>query len=118
MAWDSDTNALFAATNCTYVDRLGYHHDYRRAKIPRGLRGDYDGEGEGDEDEETEENDDDDDWDDDTCWPKSAHHHENYFGYNFDAGEHRLYRYVFKSEPDTKIVPSYGDATLEASSYW
>jgi hypothetical protein len=34
LAWDSTRNALYATTECTYTDRTGNPHSYRRAKIP------------------------------------------------------------------------------------
>ena len=41
------------------------------------------------EDEENEDYDDEED-EFDRCWPQRAHHGESYFGYAFDAGEHRI----------------------------
>lgn len=74
LAWDSKRNCLYAATECNYMDRHGYRHGYRRAKIPRGG------------------NDDDDDDDDfeERCWPSEAWHGEDYYEYAYDAGEHTL----------------------------
>jgi hypothetical protein len=67
MVWDSERNTLYAATKCKYVDRLGYHHGYRKAR--RDAK-DHDGE--------------------ERCWPQHAHHNEAYFGYMFDAGDQSL----------------------------
>ena len=95
MAWDSRRSALYAATECHYMDRMGLNHGYRAARIPRwadefpedndeeGPGDEGDGELSGEEDEEEED-------DLDRCWPQRAHHGESYFGYAFDAGEHRL----------------------------
>ena len=98
MVWDEPRLTLFAATECTYMDRLGHLHEYRRAKIPKkkkkdkyhidgslksGVSGmDVDGEEIGD--------DGDDYVDDDRRWPRDAHHEETYFGIALDAGEHRI----------------------------
>ena len=96
MAWDSVNNALFAATNCNYVDRMGNHLDYRRAKIPKNLEGENDDQGDdGMEWNNEDDSDGDDDFDHDQYWPKRAHQHEDYFGYNFDAGDHRLCAHHF-----------------------
>jgi len=74
MAWDAGHNSLYAVTECHYMDRLGRNHDYRRAKVPRE---------QGSEDDELEGY-------EGRCWPKRAHHGEDYFGYLFDAGDHRI----------------------------
>jgi hypothetical protein len=88
LAWDSKHNSLYAATECSYMDRLGNHHNYRRAKIPKHTRvsesgGEYDEGMDADEDDEYEER----------CWPKGAWHGEDYFGYTFDAGDHSLCKF-------------------------
>jgi hypothetical protein len=85
MAWDSKHNSLFAATECRYVDRHGYHHGYRTVKMPKSS----DQAPESDMDEEADDPDDD-DWDDEKAWPKDAFHGEDYFGYTFDAGRHQI----------------------------
>ena len=98
MAWDPKRSALYVATECIYMDRMGSHHDYRKARIPRwahresmpGTDAEEDGEDEG-EDEEDEDEDFDDD--DERYWPDRAYHGEDYFGYAFDAGDHRLCAY-------------------------
>lgn len=78
LAWDASRNVLYAGTECNYVDRMGYHHEYRKIQHPK----------------RTQETDDDDDEEDDEdegrYWPATAHHDEHYFGYMFDAGEHRI----------------------------
>lgn len=72
LAWDAKHHCLYAATECSYKDRLGFRHDYRPAMIPRrGRRGH-------------------DDEDDYRCWPEQAWHSEDYFEYAFDAGDHRI----------------------------
>ncbi|KAJ7667283.1 hypothetical protein B0H17DRAFT_1142864 [Mycena rosella] len=35
-------------------------------------------------------------------------HTEDYFGYMFDAGEHRIFRYGFKDQADPTVLPSSG----------
>lgn len=99
MAWDARHSALYAATECRYMDSMGLNHGYRAARIPRwadefpednedGDGDNEDGEDLGDEEDEEEED------DLDRCWPQRAHHGESYFGYAFDAGEHRLCPYL------------------------
>ncbi|KAG8680321.1 hypothetical protein FRC08_016385 [Ceratobasidium sp. 394] len=101
LAWDSKRNCLYAATECSYQDRMGYRHDYRRSR----LRGD-------DSDSDFDEG-------EDPAWPKTAWHDEDYFGYAFDAGDNRIYRYAFKEDPDMSILPEYGDARVnEYESRW
>jgi hypothetical protein len=78
LAWDSNRNYLYAATECIYQDRMGNHHGYRHAKKRK-----YD-----------DDDDDDDEYEDyevdGRSWPENAWHNEDYFGYTFDAGEHRI----------------------------
>jgi hypothetical protein len=110
MAWDSQHNSLYAATECRYMDRMGNSLEYRRAKVPADQRenhnhnqsqhdGDEDEDDEdGDEDEDVDDEDDDEDDDDyPQCWPKKAYHGEDFFGYMFDAGEHRIREQLFLS---------------------
>lgn len=105
MAWDSTRSSLYAATECNYVDRLGYSHGYRGVKMPESGRSTeattrHLTSGDPDEDDsegsDGDEWDDDDDDDDDTAWPKQAFHAEDYFGYTFDSGEHRICAFGFK----------------------
>jgi hypothetical protein len=87
MVWDSGRSTLYAATQCNHVDRLGDHHDYRKARRPKEQRataGDSEMESDGDDDDDEHEDDD----DGGECWPKEAHHTEDYFGYMLDAGDH------------------------------
>jgi hypothetical protein len=125
LAWDSKRNSLYASTECTYMDRLGFRHGYRGGYMPdRPLP-------------ENEDEDDEYDGDYERCWPDRAFHTEAYFGYTFDAGEHRVCacfqlsdmveplttlisdRYAFKENPDTSILPPYGDARVaEMESFW
>lgn len=112
MAWDAQHTTLYAVTNCPYIDRMGRHHGYRKAKVPERERE------EGDEE-------DDDDGGYGRNWPTRAYHAEGYFGYSFDAGDHRVcectsrysfwstmfiptVRYVFKEDPKPSIVPPWG----------
>ncbi|KAH9479827.1 hypothetical protein JR316_0008422 [Psilocybe cubensis] len=121
MAWDNSSNTLYAATECTYVDRIGYHHDYRRAKIPREKYPSEENQSDMDiDDDEIADNepDSEDDWDDERCWPRNAYHRENYWGHVWDAGDHRLYKYEFKKEPNLEIVPEYGRATVDSDNYY
>lgn len=100
LAWDAPRTTLYAATECSYMDRLGYHHDYRAVRRPRspksarqgagmdvdGDDGDGEDSGEGDDDSEYET-----DYDpEDQYWPKNAFHNEKSFGYLLDSGDHRL----------------------------
>ncbi|TCD63390.1 hypothetical protein EIP91_005598 [Steccherinum ochraceum] len=116
LAWDAPRSTLFAATECEFMDRLGYNHDYRNARIPktkwnsRQLGEDWAEQDEDeDEDMEDEEEDDDDD-DDELGWPERAFHEENAFGYAFDCGQHRILRYKFGVDADPGVLPEYGDA--------
>ena len=95
LSWDEKRNALYAATECDYMDRLGYYHGYRRARIPKWARLDPAGtDDDGEEDMDDEEYDSDDYDDDGENWPKNAYHSEDSFGYAFDAGEHTLCEYL------------------------
>jgi hypothetical protein len=67
LAWDSERNALYAATECFYFDRMGNDHGYRKARIENPTP-----------------------YDDQKHWPKEAYHDESYFGYTFDAGDHTI----------------------------
>lgn len=108
LSWDAGRNVLYAATESRYMDRRGNNYGYRRARLPADYVPEV-----GDDDEIK-------------CWPKNAYHGEDYFGYLFDAGEHkicrhwftltRLYanghlvRYAFRESPDTSILPPFGQA--------
>ncbi|KII84429.1 hypothetical protein PLICRDRAFT_46338 [Plicaturopsis crispa FD-325 SS-3] len=97
LAWDSRHNTLYAATECSYMGRMGNNYGYREAKIPERLNPD--------------------DYDEDyTCWPARAYHAEDHFGHFFDAGEHRIYRYAFSANADTDVVPPYGQASMDDES--
>jgi hypothetical protein len=89
MVWDSTRSALYAATECNYMDRLGRHHDYRRAKILTATKLGEMTRSSTQEDGDDDDYDTDDD-DDDRAWPMKAFHAENYFGYTFDAGDHGI----------------------------
>ena len=90
LAWDSARTSLYAATECRYVDRMGSHHDYRKAEIPKPQKA-QSGEGAGDDEGggEVEEHEDE-EAGFGKMWPKKANHSEDYFGYPFDAAGHRL----------------------------
>jgi hypothetical protein len=107
LAWDHVRNTLYAATDCTSMDRMGSVHEYRRAKFPKWNSRKHDSpdddvnmeeEDDDDDDDDDEEQDghefdEDSDDDDDLFWPRNAYHNERYFGYNFDSGEHRLCKF-------------------------
>ncbi|KAG8729168.1 hypothetical protein FRC12_021217 [Ceratobasidium sp. 428] len=108
LAWDPTRNHLYAATECGYLDRMGNHHEYRYVRKEAGRAPGNDSDDEDDEYLEGEQ-----------AWPENAWHTENYFSYMFDAGDHRIYRYAFKEDPDISILPGYGDATPGGfDSYW
>lgn len=91
LAWDSGRSTLWAATECLYIDRMGYNHDYRRAKAPGHLSWGDRHEGDGDDEEEDDYDEEDDALEgDEKLWPQRAFHREDYFGYMFDAGNHRV----------------------------
>ncbi|EMD33927.1 hypothetical protein CERSUDRAFT_159231 [Gelatoporia subvermispora B] len=108
LAWDSRRSALWATTRCEYYDG-GRHFDYRKARIPKWAERDYTPP-EQDADDETEGGDVPESGK--HCWPVKAFHGENFFGYCFDAGEDKLYRYGFKDEVDPQRIPRYGDASM------
>ncbi|EMD33906.1 hypothetical protein CERSUDRAFT_56003, partial [Gelatoporia subvermispora B] len=125
MAWDKHRSTLWAATECEYMDRNGTRHEYRKARIRRDgtenlnnadAEGFSDGGSDEDSDEEEEGYLDEDEHD--CCWPNHAYHGEDYFGYTFDAGDHRIYRYAFKADAKTAVVPEYGDATMGEENDW
>ncbi|KEP47054.1 WD40 domain protein [Rhizoctonia solani 123E] len=115
LSWDAHNNCLYAATQCSYMDRLGNHHDYRYARIPKSQRSIQ---GVDEEDEEDEDDEDDEAaTDGERCWPKDAWHTEDYFGHLFDAGDHSIIRYKFKEDPISSVVPLYGNATV-GGGHW
>ncbi|CAA7265529.1 unnamed protein product [Cyclocybe aegerita] len=115
LAWDETSNSLYAATSCPHIDWNGRHLDYRPARIPKVRTGE-DEDGEGDSEDNAEE-DDIEEPSDDICWPKGAHHAEDHFGHVFDAGDHRLYKFKFKMDPDPNQLPYYGSASL-STGFW
>ncbi|KAI0925864.1 hypothetical protein AcW1_008183 [Taiwanofungus camphoratus] len=125
MTWDSRHSTLYAATECEYMDRLGHTHDYRQAKIPRWAEDHPDIQGDevvdqdmaGDDEDYEDEDDDGFDEDEERCWPSKAYHGEQFFGYCFDAGDHRLFRYAFKADANPRQLPAYGNATM-GDTYW
>ena len=93
--------------------------------------------GDEDEDEEEEEEDEEEEQftaDPEKAWPKRAYHPENYFGYTFDSGDHRLcessvprgttrltritVRYQFGLDANPKDVPAYGMAMVGSGPYF
>ena len=98
LAWDTARSVLYAATECPGMDRLGFRHDYRPAKIPKWA--DFEPE-EGDDDDMDEDDDEFDGLDEDEdfdelerCWPDDAFHSETAFGYAYDAGHHTLREFL------------------------
>ncbi|KIJ14224.1 hypothetical protein PAXINDRAFT_116270 [Paxillus involutus ATCC 200175] len=133
LAWDSTRNALYATTECTYTDRTGNPHSYRRAKIPEpqteskpvvpasseeagGASIVVEDANMDDEDDAIEEESQDDYNGNGHRWPKRAEHAEDYFGHTFDAGENRIYRYAFKNEVDPDVLPGWGSSGFSWAS--
>ncbi|KAI0671382.1 WD40-repeat-containing domain protein [Trametes maxima] len=121
LAWDTERTTLYALAECDNVDRLGYHHNYRPARIPRWaeldpLEEDVNMDRDADEDDEDDEEYDSDDGD--RYWPDDAQHGEDHFGYAYDAGDHVLLRYRFKEDPDPTVLPEYGDARPENEGFY
>ncbi|KAF8311600.1 hypothetical protein DL93DRAFT_2168931 [Clavulina sp. PMI_390] len=98
LGWDEEHQTLYAATECEALDRIGYHHDYRWAKAPSWEKDQWDGEEE------------------EKGWPSRARHDEESFGVVFDAGQHCLFRYVFKDNADVSIIPEYGQGVPRRES--
>jgi hypothetical protein len=104
LAWDPTRNALYATTECKYINRMGNHHGYR--KVQKVLKSESKPKGGGLdetalEEEGTDSNellDSDGDEDDGVNnWPERAYHSEDYFGYMFDAADHRVCESLFHS---------------------
>ncbi|KAL1738144.1 hypothetical protein HDZ31DRAFT_51440, partial [Schizophyllum fasciatum] len=130
MAWDAPRSTLYAVTECDAQDRVGYRHGYRVARIrdgdddihdhrgqpPRAPKSKRPSRAEGvmdmDDSDDSEEDyaTDEDEYDFERGWPTDAYHHEKYFGYAWDCGDHRLIRYKFGLDADATVVPEYGDA--------
>jgi hypothetical protein len=94
LAWDNVHHSLYAANECRYMDRMGGHHEYRKAEIPKPRAKNLTG-GEADDEEsggdiEVDGDDEDEDASFGKKWPRKATHSEDYFGYPFDAAGHRL----------------------------
>ncbi len=98
LSWDAKRNALYAAAECDYMDRNGYHHGYRRARIPKWAQLYPQEAGEDDDDDDDDDMDDEeydsDDDDGEENWPENAYHSEDSFGYAYDAGEHTLRQFL------------------------
>ncbi|KIJ66742.1 hypothetical protein HYDPIDRAFT_26166 [Hydnomerulius pinastri MD-312] len=137
MVWDDTRSVLYAATECMYVDRMGFTRKYRPAKLPKRRIGtahnkadvpgpdggemeveeipDDSGNMEGCDEEDDDDDDDDDDGyesENDYRWPRTAEHAEDYFGYTFDSCEDRLFRYTFKHDVNPDVLPGWGDANI------
>ncbi|SJL13498.1 uncharacterized protein ARMOST_16942 [Armillaria ostoyae] len=110
LAWDKTRNCLYAATECEYVDCDGRPFGYRWANVPSDL----------DSTEEQKQEDNNTSEADvrlqpPQCWPKRAYHAEDYFGHAFDAGEHRILRYQFKSNANPRILRRLESMRLQIS---
>ncbi|CUA72580.1 hypothetical protein RSOLAG22IIIB_10136 [Rhizoctonia solani] len=66
LAWDSTRNALYAATECSHKDWMGFRHNYGPSMTAEIL--------------------------------------------NRPGGDHCVYRYAFKENPDVSVLPAHGDA--------
>ncbi|KAF8598053.1 hypothetical protein BDV93DRAFT_610081 [Ceratobasidium sp. AG-I] len=117
LAWDPKRNTLFAATECSYMDTAGFRHGYRPGTKCEMNLGKPSTQNQNRKHEEEEEEDGDDDDDYERCWPDLAWHFEDYYEYPFDSGNHRVFRYAFKENPDTSILPEYGDVRV-GESFW
>ncbi|KAI8980059.1 quinon protein alcohol dehydrogenase-like superfamily [Trametes punicea] len=76
----------------------------------RGSRMQPEAHARGYDDNEDEDDDDVDEIDEaysaDMRWPEKCFHKENYFGYAYDAGEHVIFRWHFKEQPDITQLPA------------
>ncbi|KAK4705672.1 hypothetical protein P7C70_g522, partial [Phenoliferia sp. Uapishka_3] len=119
MAWQVSSQSLWAATECLYVDRMGNHHGYRHAKIPRTQ---INAEASPSDDDKSSADDEDysvDDNDYEHNWPRGAFHDEQAFGHAFDSGTHRLFRFAFKDQADPTVLPEWGQSSVGGdSSYY
>ena len=77
LAWNESSLTLFAITDCTYVDRLGYKH---YGDDTFGMSYDCD-----------------DDDDDEMNWPQAAVHKKGFFKSDYDSGGNALFAYSFMS---------------------
>ncbi|KAJ7056197.1 WD40 repeat-like protein [Mycena amicta] len=124
LAWDAPRQTLLAVTECDSMDRNGTVHDYRWARIRKHGQEWLRTDGEENDDENMEEDDSDEDsqgsedYDEEYGWPNDAWHNEKSFGVAFDAGDHRIFRYQFKSDANPKILPEYGQATPGQEDYY
>ncbi|KDR76362.1 hypothetical protein GALMADRAFT_247801 [Galerina marginata CBS 339.88] len=109
MEWDAHTNTLYAVTCSPYIDWNGRLMNYRTARIPKVKT---DSEGEDEEDEDKNSEDEYEDANNYVRWPKRAYHSENYFGYVFDAGGHRFYKFSFKMDANPEVLPYYGSGLI------
>ncbi|KAH7332873.1 hypothetical protein B0J17DRAFT_771625 [Rhizoctonia solani] len=92
LAWDAPNYTLYTATQCLYLDRVGTSRGYREAITPQGQAHDPNRF---------------------RCWPSAARHQENYFGYMFDAGDHRIFWDTSKENPNVDVLLEYGNAILD-----
>lgn len=118
------------------MDTAGYRHGYRPgSKIEMNLDKPIAPKRNNRRRTEDQEDGDNDDYE--KCWPAPAWHFEDYYEYPFDSGNHRIcksarqlftewrhlqwfgdpVRYAFKENPDTSVLPEYGDAGV-GESFW
>ncbi|KAI0768006.1 hypothetical protein BD413DRAFT_566031 [Trametes elegans] len=83
--------------------RVSVAHEIPTSVDDEDERGYYDMD---DEFEEVEKDEIDTAYSADMRWPEKCFHKENYFGYAYDAGEHVLFRWHFKEEPDITQLPA------------
>ncbi|KAF8598014.1 hypothetical protein BDV93DRAFT_610057 [Ceratobasidium sp. AG-I] len=129
LAWDAERNSLYAATETSHMDQQGCNQ-YRRANIPEDSYNSHPRlrvldivskmESRLDDLIECENSgfvcvgSDEDSFDgDERCWPINAMHNEDYFGYTFDAGQHRIYCYRFNKNSSPDVLPEYGEAEVD-----
>ncbi|KAJ6571575.1 hypothetical protein B0H19DRAFT_1130380 [Mycena capillaripes] len=129
IAWDASRNVLYVSAFCGHQDRYGNTWKYRPAELGEDSPADEFGEDpltnmfdsmaidrEGDDSMDDYDGDGS-DAEHDFAWPCNAAHTEDYFGYIFDAGEHRILRYAFSDQADPTILPIYGMAHADSGCY-
>ncbi|PPR00902.1 hypothetical protein CVT24_000387 [Panaeolus cyanescens] len=104
--WDASRNALYATTTSEHSSGRG---KYRQATIPRSSQqGSTSASAQtGNVVDYPPEDEEDANLDQYKRWPMNAYNDEGYFGYAWDAGSHRLYKYTFKADADPNRLPFY-----------
>ncbi|KAI0057359.1 hypothetical protein BV25DRAFT_1831186 [Artomyces pyxidatus] len=106
LTWDAPRQTLYAATECSYMDRLGYYHGYRSAEFEPSS-------GSGSRTPDSDDEDVEESRHDYRCWPEDAYHLEQSFGHPLDCGYPRLFRYKYRWDTDVTVLPEYGSADLK-----